>query len=391
MRLALLCDDRAALPWLDAIAHDSVHEVTLAVTLTPAATELLRGRSGIKLTPHWEDLVGARSFDAILVGGSDPQVLEAIKQLASAGQKLLFLPNIAQGSTYIYELSLIRDDNRVPIHPALWHRCDPLLMRTRDAIRAGSMGGVHLIQLQRELVADGGMAQLSQAAVDAAMLTDFDLLRWLSGDYDQVTALRTGVSEKGLLTQSVKLAGRGLPESTWGGSAGKSPSCRLTIQAERDAIVLEFGQATNEWVSIDPDGTRNSSDRQAAIHDYLSALDSDRVPMEWPELVKDFETVDATHRSVARRRTIELHFEPMSERAMFKTQMTAIGCSVLMATLVLVLVYLAVASTIPLPPNRPDWCSVLLVVLRTLIFAPLGVFLLLQILYPLTRPSESDR
>jgi hypothetical protein len=106
------------------------------------------------------------------------------------------------------------------------------------------------------------------------------------------------------------------------------------------------------------------------------------MPMEWPELVKVFETADATHRSVKRRRTIDLHFEPMSERAIFKTQMTAMGCGVLIATFLLVLMYLAIASTIPLPHAA-------LIVLRTLIFAPLGLFLLLQLLYPLTRPSES--
>jgi hypothetical protein len=35
------------------------------------------------------------------------------------------------------------------------------------------------------------------------------------------------------------------------------------------------------------------------------------------------------HRSLKRRRTIDLHFESTSERSQFKTQMTAIGCGVL--------------------------------------------------------------
>jgi hypothetical protein len=46
-------------------------------------------------------------------------------------------------------------------------------------------------------------------------------------------------------------------------------------------------------------------------------------------------------------------------------------------------VYLAIASTVPLP-------EMALLLLRTLIFAPLGLFLLLQLLYPLTRPSEAE-
>src|SRR5262249_50937073 len=154
--------------------------------------------------------------------------------------------------------------------------------------------------------------------------------------------------------------------------AGKSPSCKLTIHAERGVTVLEFDSTSMEWTTTDREGTRQSGSHPAAVRDYLQRIESGSgIPMEWPEMVKAFETVDATHRSVARRRTIELHFEPMSERAMFKTQMTAIGCTVLMATLLLVLLYLMVASMVPLP-------QFVLNILRTLVFAPLVIFLLLQ-------------
>ncbi len=389
MRLALLCDDAAVVPWLDALANDTNHELTLAVAMTLAATELLRGRSGIRLTPHWEDLIGAKPFDAILVGGSDPQVLEAIKQLATSGQTLLFVPRTDQGSTFIYELSLVRDDNHVPMHPAVWQRFDPALVLVRQAIRTGSLGQVQLLQFERELTAVGPSSALPQPEIDAAMLLDFDLLRWLSGDYDQVTAMQTGASDHGVLIQTVKLAGRGLPESTWSARAGTSPVCRLTIHTERGIAILNRDPMSFEWVLTLPDGTRHVGNRQEAVREYLRCLQSGSgPPMEWPELVKAYETVDATRRSVTRRRTIELHFEPMSERAIFKTQMTAIGCSVLIGTFLLVLVYLAVASLLPLPLTRP--AQVTLIVLRTLIFVPLGLFLLMQVLYPLTRPSEGD-
>jgi myo-inositol 2-dehydrogenase/D-chiro-inositol 1-dehydrogenase len=383
MRLALLCDDVSVVPWLDALAGDPTHEIILAATLNEAAGDQLRGRSGIRLTPHWEDLLHAGAFDAILVGGHEPHMLDAIKQLAASGQTLLFVPRTDQGSTFIYELSLVRDDNHVPIHPAVWQRCDPALVRLRGILRSGSLGQVHLFQFQRDVVTGGVSSTVSQSVVDAEMLLDFDLLRWLGGDYDQVTALRTGATEHGTRTQSVKLSGRGLPEATWDLRAGASPVCRLVIETERGAVVVERNQAA-EWVLTEPDGTRHEGNQQVAVRAFLDRLKSEPGPaMEWHELVRAFETVDATHRSVRRRRTIDLHFEPMSERAIFKTQMTAIGCSVLIATFLLVLVYLAVAGTVPLPPT-------VLLLLRTAIFVPLGVFLLLQLLYPLTRPSETD-
>jgi hypothetical protein len=64
--------------------------------------------------------------------------------------------------------------------------------------------------------------------------------------------------------------------------------------------------------------------------------------------------------------------------------MTALGCAVLMGTLVLMLAYLAVASVVPLN-------GTLLVVLRTLVFAPLVLFLIAQLLLPLTRAAKASR
>lgn len=380
MRLALLCDDPGIAPWLDAFENDPAHELCLAATLTEPAAQLLRDRRGIRLTPRWEDLV--QTCDAILVGGSDERELDAIKQLANAGQRLLFLPSASQGSTFIYELSLIRDDNRVSLMPAVWHRCDPVLMSLRDTLRAGSLGQVHLLQFHREFVVGDQSTAVPQSEIDAAMLLDFDLLRWFSGDYDQVTALRTGATNGIVRTQSVKLSGRGLPEGTWDAQSGTTAGCRLTIQVDRGTVRLERTGHGN-WIVTDPDGTRREGNQIEAIRAFLRLASSkSEMPMEWPDLVKVFETADATHRSVARRRTIDLHFEPMSERAIFKTQMTAMGCGVLIATFLLVLMYLAIASTVPLP-------HMALILLRTLIFAPLGLFLLLQLLFPLTRPSES--
>jgi predicted dehydrogenase len=392
MRLALVCDDSGVVPWLDALRSDATHEITLAATVTPAAAEFLRGRSGIRLTSHWQDMLGARDVDAVLVGGSSPETLEATKQLATAGQPLLFLPCSDQGSTFLYEMGLVRDDNRVLICPALWHRRDRATRRLWEIVRNESSGRVQLLQFERTVSSPAGASTLNQSTVDAALLFDVDLLRWLGGDYDQVTALRTGESDAGVMMQSVKLAGRGLPEATWSIQAGAVSRCRLTVHGERGRAVLEVDADTGEWSLGESEGSRVAGDCHAAVRslldEFAAAINADAVhravpPVEWSDLVKAFETVDATHRSIRRRRTIELHFEPMSERAIFKTQMTAIGCGVLTLTLLLMLVYLAVAGTVPLPNS-------VLLMLRGLVFAPLAVFLLLQLLYPLARPSSHE-
>ena len=58
------------------------------------------------------------------------------------------------------------------------------------------------------------------------------------------------------------------------------------------------------------------------------------------------ETVDAMHRSFERRRTIDLRSETTSERGIFKSQMTTIGCGLLTLTLVGLLALLLFGSAI---------------------------------------------
>ncbi len=49
--------------------------------------------------------------------------------------------------------------------------------------------------------------------------------------------------------------------------------------------------------------------------------------------MRAFDLLDAARRSLTRKRTVELQFESTSERSQFKTQMTAVGCSLLLLTM----------------------------------------------------------
>lgn len=398
MKFALLSNDPFAGPVVDALLeHVDGSSLSCAVRLpSPPGPQPFARRIG-RFVEHWEDLLVAKDIDAVVVGGTDPLILDGAKQLATAGIPLLFIPQAAHGSTFAYELSLIRDDNRVTIFPLLWHRFDQAAMELCNAVDQGRLGQIRYLQLQRSLRRDSPNTPISQSDVDTELLPDADLLRWLIGDYNQVTSLRSAATNDGVLMQSVVLAGRSLPEATWSINPVDGPSqWKLTVRGDRGTAELRRDDNSRRWV-CEIDGQQTEGDERNTARGLLAAFaksvedqiarddESNRLDRdEWGELVQCFETVDATHRSVARRRTIELHFEPMSERAIFKTQMTAIGCGLLVATFFLTLCYLGIASVVPLPP-------IILIGLRTLVFAPLVIFLLAQILLPLTRPSSSER
>ncbi len=397
MRFALLCDDPRVLPIIRALeARVDGHQLTHAVRTTAEADALLHGLSGVRFVGHWEDLLAANEFDAVIVGGNDVQILEGAKQLATARIPLLFVPFAEQGSTYIYELSLIRDDNRVDLWPLFWHRYDQAVIQLKKAIDDGELGRIQFLQLQRAISQASPGLPISQRIVDNELLHDVDLPRWLMGDYDQVTALRTAASSDGVQMQSVVLAGRSLPEANWSISSVAGPSeWKLTIRGEKGLAELRRVGDSQSW-KYEFSDCRVEGDEQQTVRNVLSAFvastpatdyhDSETRTVDshgWGELVKCYETVDASHRSIRRRRTIELHFEPMSERAIFKTQMAATGCGLLIGTFLLTLCYLGIASLVPLPRG-------VLIGMRTVVFAPLVVFLFAQILLPLTRPSSAE-
>ena len=136
MRFALFCDDLLAKPIVDALgSRVDGHQLSHAVRVTPQTDALLHGQKNVSFVEHWEDLLVAKDVDAVIVGGSDQMILDGSKQLAAAGIPILFIPRAAQGSTFAYELSLIRDDNNVLLWPLFWHRFDSAVMRLKQAIQ----------------------------------------------------------------------------------------------------------------------------------------------------------------------------------------------------------------------------------------------------------------
>ena len=199
-------------------------------------------------------------------------------------------------------------------------------------------------------------------------------------DHGRVTALVLGMVAGNAASVSVALAGEGLPEST------------LTLRSVRpSASDATTPGLTGDW-TLTVTGTRG----QASFESAASEVDVDRWfdrlaetidgrPPEpgWNELLRACETVDAARRSLKRRRTIDLHFETASERSQFKTQMTAIGCGVLSLTLALTLLLMLIGSVVDVHPG-------IMRVARILIFAPLFIFLALQLLIVVARPSSDD-
>ncbi len=391
MNFALLGDDPVCLPLISAIAGHPEHRLTQAAHAPSIASAVLESVPSVHVCPRWEDFPFDGSLDAVIVAGDDPQTLIGAKQLAAAGKPLILFPRVTQSSTLIYELTLIRDDTKVVLFPAFALRMDPQVARLRELIENKVFGESVYLQLTRGFgrTRHAGQPRLpSIDEVDEMLLHDVDLLRSLGGNYDQVTAIHSGVTPAGVLLATVTLAGSGCVEVTWTlTSSGTAAADQLQVTGATGSAVLTLSDnlATQLTIEgIEPLQAAADEDGDAGnvwLRRFEAALAGDSVHPDWIDVTRAFEIVDATHRSIRRRRTIDLHFETTSERTIFKTQMTAIGCGVLTFTLLGLVCYLIAANLFAVNET-------VLRVARIAWALPPILFLLLQLLMFVAKPSS---
>ena len=357
MKFALLGWNSKIVPLLRAISADSRHSFTIAAEVpNDSLADLLAAAPGIRVLQTWEELLVDTTADVTLVAGDSDNIQAGAKQLAVDGRPLALIPQASQGSAFIYELTLTHDDNRVPLLPVSSLPVHPLVIKLHEAIRRGDLGKVVLQRVERSVAADSQKsgrqssgrqgAGLSRDEVDGALFDDAPLLRFLGGNYNRITAVHSGSEETGITLATVTLGGNDLAEATWTARPGK-PAWSLEVTGSTGSATLELdagcaGTLTINSASSDSDSESASESASALIDDgsrvgesQLAALDQslEDSATHWAEMTRAFETVEATHTSLRRRRTIDLFFETTSERSIFKSQMTAVGCGLIMLTL----------------------------------------------------------
>ncbi|MBW3538963.1 MAG: hypothetical protein KY476_01710 [Planctomycetes bacterium] len=438
MRFALLGDDPAALPLVRALADDERHRLVCAAHCGTLQAELMTAAPAVRIASSWEELLQVEKLDAVIVAGAEDEMLTGARQLAAAGRPLLVVPHPQQGTGFAYELTLVRDDAHVALVPAFVEPLHPLVAALRDELHREGTRPLH-VAIERELASPEreGPPLLREADVLRRLLFDTALARSLFGEYSQVTALLSGRTENGLLSAAtVSLAGEHAPETSWTlKSTTGAPRWVLRVTSESGVRTLTGGDDAVAWTldpthseahGLQPVGLARLHSR--LLEGFADAVAGAAISPDWTDYTRSLEIVEAAGRSVARRRTVDLHFEQTSERSQFKTQMTALGCGLLCVTLFAVVALLMVGAmfksgqdehrllelvdagrTLPEIANDPELMpgyseaelaamlqrmelgETVMSVARIAVFVPLAIFLAMQLLVFIARPAAGER
>jgi myo-inositol 2-dehydrogenase/D-chiro-inositol 1-dehydrogenase len=406
MRFAVVGDAPSVAGFIRAVARSPDHELAAFVFAPRLHSEMFALAPGARVCRSWEELLSDLQIGAVIVAGDDDQTLGAARQLAATGKALFVGPTAGQATNFAYELTLLQAEQEARLVPLFGLRAHPLVSRLRDRLTSGRIGAIRHVQLERRIVpaeaANTPSGCLSAADVAAAFLPDADLLRSIWGEYSQVTTVRSGDAATGISMETITLAGSSVPQVVWTATpAAGEPLWRLNVVGQLGTATLS-GSPDDGSFCFENSAGGGPPERETMTFDHCDWLlreiptatltkpaalsDARALPAKrglypnWDDFTRAAELLDAAERSVRRRRTIEIHFETPSERGQFKTQMTAVGCSLLMFTLMAIVAYLTAASLVDMNVRVKQ-------VLVALIFLPLGIFLAMQALLVLARPS----
>ncbi len=373
MNFLIIGDGSEEWAWALAIAAHEGHRLLAACPGFKALPDL----------PGGLDLDGALAIagvEAVVVGGDPTLRAEALRRAAAQGLPAICLHPPGPNSDPYYQVALSRQETGAIVVPDLPARLHPGVSALRAAMADGSLSAVRVLRYEAPVGRRDG--DLLGDAFPRAV----DVVRALLGEVGAITA--TGdppgpQPAESLLVQLRGPEGRRAEVRLW---AGAPEPTRLILNGVEGSLTLEhdpdflgparlvrrvLGQEEAAEV-LEPWDPRVAI--LAALTDALAGRPSR------PDLLdgtRAMELAEAAARSLRRGRTVDLHYEEVSEAGNFKTVMTSAGCLLLL--MILVLLPLALAG----PALGMGWTIYLAWLLPPL----LVLFILMQLLRFAIKPS----
>jgi myo-inositol 2-dehydrogenase/D-chiro-inositol 1-dehydrogenase len=346
---------------------------------------------GIPLARDLDEGLASPGLNLVLVGGPLDLRGEALRRAAAEGLAIICLHPPGEDSEAYYQVALSKSETGAVVVPDLPLRLHPGVSALVRAMTSGDLGTFRGIRHECSVGSSG--TDLVRHAFARAV----DVVRSLVGEIEALTASGNPAGDHPdieLVVQLRAAQGRQAEVRVWSGPLEPS---RLTVSGSSGSLTLEYdplfhdparlvrraGESTNE-----PIGGLEPWDPLAAIVQTLrNSWERRSTPAQAdpsPSLAdgtRAMELSEAAARSLRRGRTIDLHYEAISEESSFKSIMTSTGCVILLS--VLAILPLALAG----PALGFNWT----IYIAYIIPPVLVIFAVMQILRFGIRSEDSGR
>ena len=287
-----------------------------------------------------EEALATPGLDAAVVGGPIDQRAEALRRAAAEGLAVVCVHPPGLDSEAFYQVAMSRHETGAVVVPDLPLRLHPGVDRLRAAITDGTLGALRTVRHEAIVEPDDDLVHVGFSRA-------VDVVRALLGEIEALTASGDppGVAPEHELIVHLRAEG------------GRRAEIRLPSETARLTLVGALGSLSLEY---DPHFERPARliqrtsgrddeqvtdlgewDPHAAIFHALRTAraietDVDARLAPAPNLhdgTRSMELTEAVVRSLRRGRTIDLHYERISEAASFKSIMTSTGCMLLLGSL----------------------------------------------------------
>ena len=299
--------------------------------------------------PGGRDLDGALAIngvDAVVVGGDDELRAEGLRRAAGSGLAAIALHPPGPDADPYYQVALSKQETGAVVAPDLPTRLHPGVAELRRALAEGGPGRRRAIRYEAAV----GPEEAGPGLLATTFPRVVDVVRALLGEIEAITA--TGDPPGPRPTEGLVVHLRG-PEERRGEVrlwAGAPEPARLIVSWADGSITFEHDPALLgpsrlvRRAAGQPDAVTEFPpwDPKAAL--LVAFADAVAGRPAHPDLLdgtRALELAAAAARSLRRGRTIDLHYEEISEAGNFKSVMTSAGCLLLLAILVVLPVALA--------------------------------------------------
>jgi hypothetical protein len=368
MKFSVIGNNAAAFGLLQELVSSQQHSLSRCAISGGLAESVAAAALPVQLAANPEEAMLEPSVNAVVVALDDPEEVLRISRAASQAERhVVVFPPLNCSPAFSFELHLVLDESKHSIVPVIGRLS--LKERAADA-HALTFSASDVQQIILELPVANAANTMAQQT-----LRGLDLLSACGFQYSQVTALESLAPDGTILSRLVTLNSQPSSEHI-------APPATLMLKpsgAASGASPLRVNRAdgsVQDLTVVEP---------PVLLPGIVWLCEHREACSQWMESFSvTLELAEAVAKSLRRRRTVDVHFDSGSERGVFKSQMTAIGCAVLTFMMFGMVGYLIIAQLTTLP----NW---ILHTARILWIAPLVIFLIAQALLPVARERSGEK